>query len=561
MIFMADEKTDKTQTETVRLTPEQQAAQELQKQNDDAYQRAKFLHANNYGPDPDKEVITLPDGTDERGRPKMKEWDFRPKAGDEPPADKPPAETTETETEEQKAAREEEERKKAEAKAADRARKPKKAKAEAPAAPPAPSQEELVTAAATAAVEAVRASDRLKPGLHTPAEDLELSAADKRVLEVLGGLETENEGYKGIKEATISFWRKERAYVENWEKEHPGEVFDRESDHYLDFCRKQNPEFKHANFDEDFERMQIEQAAERVVQKRVSKLEATSRATEEKVETKLRMREEAQEVVGLAQSGKAEFVALVVPELVKAVAGEDEFEITPEAVAKMEEHATPVQMRVIDELSDELGLQLVELERLSRYPSQYRPNENWKVELKTSGREVYPHRELLHYAARLEAAVASDPKNARGGKAFLTSEDWQKRVDSIMQGAGTVETKRTALQKLDATHYRLGVDDIRGALIAEYGARAKRKITELEELVALTGKKNGAAKTALGAEVRGQKSEVKEGEGTANTTVNTEQQRTRSKPPASASASDRVNAPAPKELTEAERLELARAHY
>lgn len=511
------------EVKTEELTPEQIEAKRLSDEGQSAYQRAKVLSMHSYGKDPDKEVVRLPDGTDEQGKVKFKEWDFRkPEVAEEPPVE---------ETAEQKAEREAKEAadKAAKELAAKETAKPKAKKKAAQAPPPQVDTEALVEQASERAAQKV--VEATKPKAEEATNGLELSDEEQYTLAVFEAMEKANPKNAGLKDRTIKFWQKEQDRIKRHEEGHPGEVYDPDSPDNKAFYEGE-PQFD----EREFNRVAIKKEASEEASRLVAAERSKNQDELEGVKTQVKMRDEAPELTAREMSGKAAMIAAVLPEMAKAIAGEGAFELTPETVKKLEEGASPLEFRVIDEVADELGLQLVELERLSRYSRAYKPNLNWEVELKVSGQKFRPHKELLGFADWLEQALANDPKSERGGKKFLTNDQWAERVQK-------------GEKDLPKRFYTLTPEDVRVALIEEYSNRATRKIEEARKWAELAGKKNGKAQAPASAKV--ETTEV----------APPEEKPPKPKPPSSASASDLVNTNTPKPPTEAEKLAQMQSVY
>jgi hypothetical protein len=64
----------------------------------------------------------------------------------------------------------------------------------------------------------------------------------------------------------------------------------------------------------------------------------------------------------------------------------------------------------------------------------------------------------------------------RGGKRFVTVDEFAGQRDKILNSNATDAAKLRAINSLDENYYSIGYDDIRTALIALHSTRAQNKI-------------------------------------------------------------------------------------
>ena len=174
----------------------------------------------------------------------------RPKKEDAATKEKPKADKEKADKEKEKQAPA------AAAAAAKPATKPAAAK---PAAKPTPEPvdvEKIIRSTAEAVTKAIRPADQPKKDEKTADPDADLSAPDKRRIEVLSHLEkTQPEKYTGVAQKFREFRAKLNAYSKSWEKSHPGQAFDATDAEHEDFYTQNN--LYQPWEDEDFDEARI----------------------------------------------------------------------------------------------------------------------------------------------------------------------------------------------------------------------------------------------------------------------------------------------------------------
>ncbi len=381
-------------------------------------------------------------------------------------------------------------------------------------------------------------------------EGFALPPREKRMLEVFKAMEEGDPKLKGLADEQVAFWKKASKYAEAWSKENPGKVFNPEDDEHSAFYEAE-PGYDKDAYDDTRISLIAEDRARKIADERIGK---TNKDVEQ-MRVQGRIREEQPQVIASAQSAKVAMIKAALPDLVAAVLGEgEEFDLNDATVDKLEAE-DPLAFRVIAETADELGWQVAELERLSRYPGAYREDQNMAVELASTAkldakgrpipgtaRKFKPHAELVAFAENLEQQIAADPDSEVDGRTFISQAQWNEKVQKIVGSQATEPAKRAQVKALADRHWRLSAEQIKQGLVAEYAARSQGRIAELTHLLELRGKKNGASGAvagATGATAGGEK------EGVIKERV---------KPPAGASASDKADGKGAKAMTDEEKL-------
>lgn len=356
-------------------------------------------------------------------------------------------------------------------------------------------ENEIAERVAVATAEKLAA--KMAPKAAATPETEKLTPKASKTLEIMEAMAKEKPEYKELATKTKEFWRKQTAYAEKWEKEHPGEVFNREADEHDDFYKKHEPAFDQDDFDE----ARVELVATRIADKNVAERLKPLTEAQNRREAQEKMHREAAEVQTACYDAVKATFQDVLPDLVKTIADKDgKFELDEATVAKIREE-DPAAARIMDQTADKLGLCITELERLTRYPDHYQLQPDWKVALKTTGETFYPHREVHETGVKLEAALAGlSPENSMvDGKKFLTMTAWSGRLQRIVDSGKTATEKDADFKKLNQQYYRLTSDLIAERLASDLGRQAKAKLAEINELTDFRLKKNGAASTRTAA--------------------------------------------------------------
>lgn len=164
-------------------------------------------------------------------------------------------------------------------------RQPEKAKTEAkpkpaPAAPakpkpvarPAPTltAEQIAAAAAEGATRALTAKPKVEPETKLKEDDSVFSDPDKKRITVLARMEKLMPAqYKGIADKYRTSLKKESAYIEKWQTEHPGQEFDKESDDHNAFYEANDIDWS----DDDYMDAQADIRAEAKVAEKMKPVE------------------------------------------------------------------------------------------------------------------------------------------------------------------------------------------------------------------------------------------------------------------------------------------------
>lgn len=317
-----------------------------------------------------------------------------------------------------------------------------------------------------------------------PAAGLNLNAGDLKLLDVLSIVEEMNPAqYHGIRARMISFWHREKAWLEDWQKKNPGKDPD-DDDDYLAFCEEHEPKIEdHALDMAKEERLKREWRAEQ------EKVRARDQEEQQK-------RERAHAYVPRVQHASALATASMVrnasPEFAALITGEV---ITPENEKAMKEK-DPVQHRILLEHGEEMSLvfQALALAFENVPADRQMPG---TVKMKTNGRRIHPLEEAIALVAELETQFSKMPKEETTieGRVFITQDQMAERLESIEKSDRSAEEKKNATRDLYSRYWTMGLDDYRRGFEAEYARRAKERIAEIEAAADRKAKGPGAPAT------------------------------------------------------------------
>lgn len=403
---------------------------------------------------------------------------------------KPKEKKVESPTDEEKAAADE--KAKAEAAAAEKAKTDEeKAKAEKAekekkdAKPPVKKKPVAPTidqaALQTAIVEGTKAAvqtvvDKLTPPKPPGEPALELAPKEKATIEVLKELESDAR-YAGIVDKTLKFWKKEEEYSKAWELRNEGKQFDPVAEEHAEFYTKNEPKFDEDDFD---------RAKEQVVEKRVTaKVQEQIRKQHEPEMERIKTEREYEKAMpvinGIANQSVAEFVAAAAPEFAKLMTVDGKIVLTDPVVDALVAADKDI-VELLHGPAEEVRILVTELETLGRFQKAMPLDTNKAVKLVHSKGTIYPHRELLDFAANLEAellALPAEETTRADGRTFLAEAAVNGAIKKIESGAGTREEKNAAIRAFTAKHWYIDVPITRNALIADRAAKMGKLVETL----------------------------------------------------------------------------------
>jgi len=293
-------------------------------------------------------------------------------------------------------------------------------------------------------------------------------------LEVLEELELTNARYKGIRDATEKFWKKEEKYAQEWKKVNAGQEFDPEGAEHEDFYAKEQPKYE----EED-----LASARRRVETRRIIKEEiAPTRDMVGKETGRLReemlMRSEGPALQKIAYDSVTRMLQQSAPDLAKlATNDKGQIVLTEESLKKIEE-ADPIALEILNEEAEQLRNLVIELEKLWRYPGAYPANDDFAITM-ANGHTYHPHRDLLGFASRLEKDISELQKDEtkKDGKTFMTLQEYTERTEKILKSKMMNPPQKTsALRDMKTRYWLLTSEDIERALVADFSERTQARI-------------------------------------------------------------------------------------
>jgi hypothetical protein len=304
--------------------------------------------------------------------------------------------------------------------------------------------------------------------------ELELSDIDRDMLvtlEAMGSLDPKR--YGDLAERTKKFWAEEQKYKDKWEKEHPGQNYDQEADEHQEFYSRHEPQYDERTF---------KVAEKRVIERDIeAKQNARKQRERELAEEKARQEKESTEISTAADSTILEIISMVVPDVAKFFKSEDEaVAITKESWEKLAEE-DPAAAKAIRRPLEFLGKQLVEFERLMRYPDTYQFNPDNDIHVELS-------RILLRKEAQIKTLKPED--QVHEGRVFATQEEWNEMVNNLRVNKGmSRDEKKQAFDALTRRYWTITPDYHRDLVVASARRKVKDKLSDYREVEEATKKK------------------------------------------------------------------------
>lgn len=248
------------------------------------------------------------------------------------------------------------------------------------------------------------------------------------------------------------------AYEDKWRAEHPGESFNPQAEEHAQFF-KDNPIVV---TDKELKQGRDEMIEERVYQKRIKPAEDMQRRAQA-IDAAM---PEIMRNVGLAT---LRLVQTVDPEMAKIVTAPDgSLTLADGRLQKCQEHDATVAHYVDTINKSEVYPMILALE-MTTIPDAGINFDSAKNPL---------HHRISMEIGELEAQTAkgTPESKVRDGKQFVTYHQFQSRIDAIKKQNGSDADKATAIEALENTLWRVGIDDIEGFIVNKYAAKAKKLI-------------------------------------------------------------------------------------
>lgn len=284
-----------------------------------------------------------------------------------------------------------------------------------------------------------------------------------------------------------TFWKREDAYANKWEKNNPGQEFDPESVDHADFYRQNKPitERDLAKALKGVERDQIKAEVKREVQEEIAPELQQTRIRERYREVSPKIERASASALGeLAVRGVSEFSELI-PDSEKGRT------ITEDIYGKLVEQ-NPVAVEILDEEAAVLQIQIQELETLRHLGDVIQPNRDKRVPV--NGRIIMPVADIAQAGVELERRIQSQPEADREfeGKKFVPRAVLNERVNSIIREQGSDQQKRAKINALYKKYWTIGADEIREYLINKSAGRVKRLVERIPKPEQKNGHKSGS---------------------------------------------------------------------
>ena len=314
-----------------------------------------------------------------------------------------------------------------------------------------------------------------------PKASVKLDAADIRRYHVLKQMEEDGTAPKGTAEADLRFLEKASAYKEKWEAAHPGEDYDPDASEHAKFYEDNESKIK----DDDAAYIA---AADNMVVKRAEGKIRTETEKREQAAARKKSFDDAQPVIAKSSyDAVMDMVEAAVPDLAEMMGKGEARKLDAEVTKKMVEK-DPVRVRILQEVSEPLGVLIVELDRLTKFGDVYEVTTDMAVTLERSGQEIFPHAMLLKFIDGLEREMAALPpeKTMRDGKRFVPDGVMMRELQRINKDSTMdAKSKNDAVKNIQAHYYSLNEADYRRGLIGQYADKARKRIAQVEEFIAL----------------------------------------------------------------------------
>lgn len=374
--------------------------------------------------------------------------------------------------------------------------KKKKEETEEPAKPAEPKSrvqfddEEATRIAEEAARKAVERSERTKePAKPEPAPTpvSALTARQQRTLQVIQEMQENDPDYQGVPlvNQLNRFYALERDYIARWQKDNPGQKFNRSADEHNDFFATSMPDYTDDAY---------EDARARLEEKRIAEVESRVRGEVSEVKHANVLREEMPRIQARIHDEMATLASLVDPEISKIVVQNGKPVLNREIVDQMKE-VDPLAHRVLSIESTRQQAVLTEMEMLYQFPGQYKFDGNKEVRL-PNGDVIYPHREVDAFLGKLEQDLQARPANStrRQGKQFLSSREYAQEIENIRKTSpGTTEAAKRIASELDSKYWTVDPEFFARSYTEHLAEKVKTELSELKSIV--SAKPKGAQPT------------------------------------------------------------------
>lgn len=319
-----------------------------------------------------------------------------------------------------------------------------------------------------------------------------LSLEDQEVLKALDHLAKTDPKQKTVRKKIFEFRREEAAYVDKWERDHPGQRFNENDSQHDDF---------YANVP-TFDESAVARAKKELAQEEVDKLveQRVRKVKSEEIDPVVRkmkfdeaLKRETPAITHEVNRAVARLCAGSSEDYEKLMKNEDgTLRFDEETVAKMAE-VNPELKEAIEEEAQLLGPVVEEVEKLSRLNGFYELDTKKKVRLQ-NGQSIKPHEMIVETLEEIEGEISEMPaeKQLWNGRSFITTREYFK----LHAEASKLPPEKAAAehQKIDARYWCATPADVVEKLLSRSTAKVKRQMERAEKLLAR--KSSTTAKTA-----------------------------------------------------------------
>ncbi len=296
-----------------------------------------------------------------------------------------------------------------------------------------------------------------------------LDVEDREVLSVLQKMEEANPRNKGLAARTREFWKKEEAYQQKWEAEHPDDEFDPDAKEHAGFYKRNEPEFNQAEFNSTKESIREDRLVAR------ARDEARKEYAEKlkPIEAKQREEEIAPIIQEAANKATLDLLASV-PEFAAAMTDSAGDIVLAEDTSAKLSAINPAMFDIASEEADRLAATVKVLEKHVNMPDHFPADHGHRVTV--NGQTIRPFVEISDTFHELERKVAAQPaaKSMLGQKRFITNGDLRARQDEIIANDKlSPAAKQREFEKLESSTWSITPEDVKDRLIAASKARLK----------------------------------------------------------------------------------------
>lgn len=332
---------------------------------------------------------------------------------------------------------------------------------------------DIAERAAARALEMSRAKETPPAAVPPVVTDFEstLPRSHRNDLAAVRHLEATNPTMAGTSAKVLDFFKREDAYIKQWEVAHPGESFDADAQEHEAFYDRR------PKIDPETLETALEEIKEKQIEERVEKRIAAKREPELRQEQFKREVEQVQPIAfGRSNGAVIEMVKAASPELFKALDVDGKPIISEETIKRMEE-ADPVAFEVANENAEKLRIMVSELHKMVNVDG-YQAKPALEVQLRSTEESFFPHAELEKFAGNLERELAALPQaqTAKDGKRFITQGELNQRHAAIVKSNMPELQKQAAVRDLTNRFWALDDKRIERALITKFADQTKKRI-------------------------------------------------------------------------------------